>query len=75
MTSDCCVDKVDASECCGALMITDYDICPECLEHTGIIEECDCEENKTIEKELTDNEISVLIKSLYVSMEEYYYDK
>ena len=65
LLSDCCEDKVDASECCGALMVSDYDICPECLEHTGIIEECDCEDSKTTEKELTNKELSSLIQSLH----------
>lgn len=74
MNSDCCEGKVDASECCGALMISDYDICPKCLEHTGIIEECDCEDSETTEKELTNEELSVLIKSLQPSMEEYHYE-
>tara|TARA_R110000772_G_scaffold92531_3_gene189452 strand:+ start:2235 stop:2399 length:165 start_codon:yes stop_codon:yes gene_type:complete len=44
---------MEVSNCCGAELYDDYDICPKCLEH------CDRE------KEITDEELSYLIKSLH----------
>ena len=37
-------DNMLYSDCCGAIVYDDYDICSECLEHCDVWEDIDEEE-------------------------------